>query len=249
MSVPGFVCAVCKSRQTMGRHRKWVLEDNLSQTCGGQSSEAADHHRVHGNEGPSQVLLPLQQGIQPARAAGSCPRCSSPASTQSRRTRSRGSSQSRTSGVRIEGIWRGQPRSPTAQGSGEEGTSVACCLWVRNIEIHPKISGEDREGGSRVGREKTLLQQALVSLERLRDEAANSKKKRVCRSSRTTVAFRRHRWSSRTQRRDPEIDAELQRERVAGETEESRAKKARILSTNVGFGPIAFCSRIRITAI
>ena len=38
--------------------------------CGGQSSEAADHHRVHGNEGRSQVLRPLQRGTQEATVDG-----------------------------------------------------------------------------------------------------------------------------------------------------------------------------------
>ena len=66
-----------------------------------------------------------------------------------------------------------------------------------NIEIHPKISGEDREGGSRVGSRKDSLATSIGEFGTI----AGQKHPTVCRSPRTTAAFRRHRWTSRTQRR------------------------------------------------
>ena len=149
--------------------------------CGGRSSEAPGAWQ-RGSK-PSSTRRPpgmdtTKATNRPTSSVGPRQSCSSetPATTQSGRTRSRGPNQSPTSGGRIEGAWRGQPRSLTNQGSVEEGTRpvsrVACGRKIGfNIEVHPEISGEMQ---AELGREQTLLQQALVSLERLRDEAANS---------------------------------------------------------------------------
>ena len=96
-----------------------------------------------------------------------------------------------------------------------------------------------------LGREKTLLEQALVSLERLRDEAANSVSEPP-HNSRPPQAKMVVEDSEEEIRRLRAQVAELQQERVAGhETEESRAKKARTLSTS---GDSKITQRVRFDA-
>ena len=102
---------------------------------------------------------------------------------------------------------------------------VACGREIGfDIEVHPEISGDDREDASRVG-------SRTDALAALRDEAANSV---------SESAHSRPPAQVQVDVEDPEEEilrlraqvAELQHERVAGhETEEGRAKKARILST------------------
>ena len=151
-------------------------------------------------------------------------------------------------GGRIEGTWRGQPRSPTAQGSVEEGTRlvsrVACKRGTRlNIEIHPKISGEDRrlrkdalatsigDSGTSAGRSS----QQCVGAPAQQSRSAGTDGRRGPRGG------------------DPEIESPGRgvAARASGGARnggESCQEGSDSIHTNVGFGPIAFwSSRIRIT--
>ena len=200
-SVPALVVFVVQE-QEVGVGRQFV-----NRPCGGQSSEGPVHL------GRSRVPLGANLAALPDERAA----------------------EARARVERLE-AWRGQNRRPTAQGNVEEGSRpvsrVACLREIGfNIEVHPEISDEDREDGSRVGREKTSLQQALVSLERLRDEAANSVSEPPHNSRPPQAQMDVEDPEEEIQRLRAQV-GELQQERVAGhKTEESLAQKARILST------------------
>ena len=176
-----FVVQLCQSRLSMGRNRKWVLEDNLSQAvwrtilrgprpplgswqCGTRQNSSSTPAR--GTGGFNQGRAPLQQnrsrvfqfpgnsGV--AQPSDGCfvwkPRC-------------------RCSGR--------QSRGSTNQGSIEEGTrSMSRFTHWRKIGLNSEFVQRSRARIEKIladlTREQYLLHQALESLQRLRDEAIKS---------------------------------------------------------------------------
>ena len=190
-------CAVCESRPTMGRKWKWVLEDNLSELCGGvekESDNRADEEsrREQPGTGPIKPRAPHGRGNPPAPEPQ--PRLSPDERVADARARV-----SRLEAA-LKVLGEDSPEAQPIKDVLKKAQDQYCVLPVAeigfNIEVHPEISGEDREDSSRVGSRTHALAASIRSLERLRDEAANS----VSEPPHTTVALQ-HRWTSRTQRR------------------------------------------------
>ena len=239
----------------MGRNRKWVLENDLSEAVWRTISWGPRPPSVvwpRGSERPSSVSKgpgglnqgrpPHHQSLKSRASKGLAKPCAPPSVRLSPHERcGRGSSPCCSFGSRSAGVGRDQSRGSANPGVAPQGPRTvprpACWREVGfHPEVHPKIAGQDREDPSRP-HPRTV---SSAAVERLRDEAASSVPEPTPRPQEQMDV---EDPAEGVRRLRAQI-AELRHDRAAKqEAEENRAKKARILSTPpLAFVPDSFWS-------
>ena len=233
----------------MGRNRKWVLEDNLSQAmwrtilrgphpppgAWQRGSKPSSMIAPTRNPGGHHGRTPPRQPTGPRAPQGRA----NPTAPQPRLSPDERAAEARARVERLEAalkvLGEDSPEAQPLKEALKKAQDQCRVLLVgerldSTLKFIQRSQARIKKMEAELGREKTLLQQALVSRERLGDEAANSVSEPPA-HSRPPQAQMDVEDSEEEIRRLRAQVAELQQERVGG------TKRRRVVPRRLGFCP------------